>query len=140
MGKAASAGLRHRWNAILAVVATLLILLGGSWSQLWDCDMSERQSTSRCPCTAAASHEGDVQPDAPTRAERPQCCARAQTPITVAMVATATPDSAHPIGVAASSVLLTVAPPPTGRRHVVRPRGPPPPRPPAYLTHQAFLL
>lgn len=139
MGKAPSAGRRHRWNALLATAATLLILLGGSWSQLWHCDMSERQSTSRCPCTADASHEGDVQPDAPTRAERPQCCVRAQTPVTVAMVATATSDTASPVDLPGSNVLLAVAPPP-GRGHVMRPRGPPPPRPPAYLTHQAFLL
>ena len=140
MGRAASAGLRHRWTAIFAVAAALLILLGGSWSQLWHCDMSGHASTGPCPCTADAPHDDELQSESPTQAERPQCCARSQAQDVVATAAVASPESTSVVTVLVPSETAAMDPTNRVRLRAVRPRGPPPSRAPAYLSHQAFLL
>ena len=87
MSRASSTGLQHGWRATFAVAATLLLLLAGSWNQLWNCEMSGLSLTSPCPCADEDSPDGELQQE--TQAERSHCCARSQTQDTQAVASVA---------------------------------------------------
>lgn len=123
----------QRFALSLAVLASVLLALGGGLGDAWLCSMSGARNA---PCCCADEAEQAPQPP---QAQRPSCCSRAEVASsTVATTTTSQTPNALPVRVATQTDPLR----PIALRAVLpsRGRGPPLDRPPAYLVHQALLL